>query len=148
MSKKIKSKRIPKEQFEKWFRGNCNATVILDYDIWPSWAKKARKPEVDHILFWPVESSQSGKTYNFKTTHGTLTVLRYDPKDVSKGFSYNKDVYVYVCASDDTVRQFGPFSKGEPDHWMHDISDEYKGWSIVSNKEKDNKKTQFCLTTK
>ena len=90
---------------------------------------------MDHILFWPYEGPQTGKTYEFETAHGRLTVLRYDAKDASKGFPYNKDVYITVCASNDTVRQYGPYSKGEPDHWLAGIPHEYEGWPIVSRLE-------------
>lgn len=135
----MKDKQIPKKQFENWLAQESGSTVALNYDVWPDWARKARNPKIDHILFWPFEGPQMGETYNFDTANGRLTVIRYDEKDVTKGFPYNKDVYIYVCADDNTVIQFGPFSKGEPDHWMSSLSDEYKDWPVVFSKEKDKK---------
>ena len=132
MAKRKRSTQIERSTFDHWLSENYNATVCLAPDVWPEWAKKARDPEVDQIFFWPKEGHQHGQTYNFETANGRLTVLRYDSNDLKKGFSYNKDVYIMVCASNDTILQYGPYSKGEPNHWLASIPKEYEGWPIVS----------------
>ena len=76
------------------------------------------------------------KTYNFNDAIGRLTVIREDPSDVVKGFPYNKDVFVFVRVEDGSIFQYGPYSKGEPDHWMKFVSDEYKSWPVVDGEEK------------
>lgn len=143
MRKKIKGTSIPKEQIERIMIQESGATVALGSNVWPEWAKTARDPGVDHFLLWPFEGPQKvrskGKTYNFENAIGRLTVLRYDAKDALEGFPYNKDVYVFVCSDDDSVLQYGPFSKGEPDYWMDFVSDEYKGWPVVEGKKNDKK---------
>lgn len=135
MAGRKRPKQIEKKIFKSWLAKKSGATVCLAYDVWPDWAKKARDPQVDHILFWPYQGPHTGKTYDLETAHGRLTVLRYDAKDASRGFPYNKDVYITVCASNDTVWQYGPYSKGEPDHWLASIPEEYGGWPIVSRIE-------------
>jgi len=141
MRKKIKGKPIPKAQIERIIVQESGATVALGYDVWPKWAQDARDPNIDHILFWPFEGPQKvlkkGEPYSFDNAIGRLTVIRYDAKDAIKGFPYNKDVYVFVCADNDVIIQYGPFSKGDPDHWMQFVSAEYKGWPVVDGKKKD-----------
>jgi len=127
----MRRKQIDWSAFQTLVQANNAATVALSYEVWPDWAKGARDPKVDHLLMWPFEGAQKGKTYDIGAADARLTVIRYDEKDVSAGFPYNKDVYVYVCASNDTVWQYGPFSKGEPHHWMASIYSEYKGWPLI-----------------
>lgn len=140
MAKKIKGKPIPRHQIEKMMALESGATVALGHNVWPKWAKDARNPKVDYFLLWPFEGPQKvrskGRTYNFEDAIRRLTVIRHDPKDAIKGFPYNKNVYVYVGGKNDTVIQYGPFSKGEPDHWMKFVSDEYKGWPVVDEEGK------------
>ena len=121
---------MPKENFDKLIQ-NCSATVQLNYSMWPDWAKKARDPEVDKIFFRPSDRPEIGNTYCHENATGRMTVLRKDDKDISQGFPVNKDIYIFVCASDDRIYQHGPYSKGEQDHWMSKIPDEYNGWPIV-----------------
>jgi hypothetical protein len=123
---------MDKSTFDHWFSANSMATVCLALDVWPDWAKNARDPKVDQIFFWPNQGPQRGQTYDFQTANGRLTVLRFDADDLKRGFPYNKDVYIMVCASNDTVWQYGPYSKGEPDHWLESIPHEYEGWPTVS----------------
>lgn len=134
MAGKKRPVEIKGETVFSFLTKSSGATVCLAPDTWPDWAKAARDPKVDQILFWPHKGSQTGKTFEFHTADGRMTVLRYDPKDAAKGFPYNKDTYVIVCASDNRLWQFGPFSKGEPNHWMKDIPEEYEGWPVVSAK--------------
>ena len=143
MSKRIKGKPISKGQIERTIVQESGETVALGYDVWPRWAQDARDPNVDHILFCSIGGPQKvykkGESYSFGNAIGRLTVIRYDAKDAIKGFPHNKDVYVFVCADDDSIIQYGPFSKGEPDHWMEFVSDEYKDWPFVEGKKSDKK---------
>ena len=132
MSNRKRPTQIKRATFYHWLSENSGATVCLAPEVWPEWAKNARDPEVDQIFFWPKQGPQRGQTYNFETANGRLTVLRYDADDLGEGFPYNKDVYITVCASNGTVWQYGPYSKGEPNHWLASISEEYEGWPIVS----------------
>lgn len=140
MTKKTRPTQLDREKFHSWVAEHSGATVCLDYDIWPSWAKKARDPKVDTILFFPHKGPQTGKTFDFDTADGRITVLRYDAKDASKGGPYNKDTYVVVCGSDGTPWQFGPYSKGEPRHWLASIREDYEGWPVVYATKKKGKK--------
>jgi len=139
MAKRIKGKPIPKSQLERMMAQESGATVALGPKVWPEWAKDARNPKVDYFLLCTFEGKQKvrskGMTYNFEEAIARLTVLRHDPKDAIKGFPYNKDVYVYVGGEDDTVIQYGPFSKREQDHWMKFVSDEFKDWPVVDEEE-------------
>lgn len=138
MSKRIKGTLIPRSQVERMMTHESGSTVALSYEAWPDWAKRARDPNVDYILFCPSGASQGGKGCDFDEVVGRMTVIREDPKDVIKGILYNKDVYVFVCANDSSVTQYGPFKKGDPDHWMPFLYDDYKGWPVVGDtSEKD-----------
>jgi len=121
---------MPKEDLDRLVQ-NCNATVQLDYSVRPDRAKKARNPEVDKIFFRPSDSPEIGNTYSHDNAAGRMTVLRTDDKDISQGFPVNKDVYIFVCASDGSIYQRGPYSKGEQDHWMSKTPEEYNGWPVV-----------------
>lgn len=137
MKKKLKGTPISKELVGKIMAHESGSTVSLSPEVWPEWAKKARDPKVDHILFCPSDGPQKGKGYDFDEALGRLTVIREDPKDVIKGFPYNKDIYVFVHGSDKSVVQYGPFKKGISDHWMSILSDEYKGWPVVGDADEE-----------
>ena len=129
MYKITKGKEVPKEEFETIVATNTGATVALSYGHWPDWARTARSPNILSILFCPIyDGPKNRDTENIQLTGGRLTVLRYDPNDVMKGFPVNKDVYVYTCASSGTYIRYGPFNKTEKDHWMPFIFKDYKGW--------------------
>lgn len=133
MVKRLKGTHISKEQVERIMAHESGSTVSLSFEVWPNWAKKARDPNVDHILFCPSDGPQKGKGYDFDNALGRLTVIREDPKDAIKGFPYNKDIYIFVCGRDSSVTQYGPFKKDESDHWMQILSDKYKGWPVVGD---------------
>jgi len=53
-------------------------------------------------------------------------VFRHDPKDAP--FEFNKDHYFVTKTSGPAGDEYllhGPFRKGEPDHWLKEIPDEY-----------------------
>lgn len=70
----------------------------------------------------------TGASYHYEDAIGGMDLMRIDPKDSALGFPYNKDHYVFVHdkANVDVVQVFGPYGKGEPDHWLHDLPDHLK----------------------
>lgn len=134
MSKRKRPHKIPKKEFEIWASHQSGVSVQLAYSAWPSWAKDARDPNVDLILYCPIDTSPPGGDRPHKTPVGRLTVLREDEKDRGQGGPINKDLYyIYISPdSDDSVLQFGPYGKDKPDHWKTKIADEYTGWPVIS----------------
>lgn len=59
-------------------------------------------------------------------------VWRHDPKDAP--FEFNKDHYFVTKASGSNGDEYvlhGPFRKGEPDHWVKEIPDEYADCDLL-----------------
>jgi hypothetical protein len=144
MNKKFKPEVITRKEFQRFCPSSTAATVTVDYELWPHWAQKAFDPITTQILFWPHQGPQDAGGYHFENAMGRLTLVRHDPKDALKGYPYNKDVYIFVCASDDTIYQYGPYSKGEMHHWMSEseLAEYYLNWPLYSGQDKQrNNKT-------
>lgn len=59
-------------------------------------------------------------------------VFRHDPKDAP--FVFNKDHYFltkHAEADGDAYLLHGPFRKGEPDHWLREIPEEYADCDVL-----------------
>ena len=126
MAKKPKQKPVSKEEFEGILATESGATVALIPKHLPDWALKAN---ILSMLFCTIyDGPKDRDTEEVNLAGGRLTVLRYDPDDVLRGFPVNKDVHVYTCSSLDTYLRIGPLRKDKKHHWMPFIFKEYKNW--------------------
>lgn len=100
--------------------------VMLSGEGRPNWIRGIPDDKVQFILasgtyIDPRLVDLNGVTYN--EAIGGIDVYRNDPKDIPKGYLYNKDHYILVIdpREDDALLVYGPLRDNE--HWIRELPD-------------------------